>query len=183
MNDVNEIHFDAFTAFLDETPIAEEEPVVKSAASKTRKMKRKLDSNDNVEEKRSKIDIQDTLKTEIINPAAHLKDFQQFTDVESVLNNWLQQTLYVESKLQKSRDLRKIIDESLEKMRLDGLLTFIEYDQLRSIGNLWYELDEQIICYCMGTETNKRRIIEILLSLYALKQISNDLFLNTVMQL
>ena len=92
MNDVNEIHFDAFTAFLNETPIAEEEPVVKSAASKTRKMKRKLDGNDNVEEKRSKIDIQDTLKTEIINPVAHLKDFQQFTAVESVLNNWLQQT-------------------------------------------------------------------------------------------
>ena len=91
--------------------------------------------------------------------------------------------MHIQAKLQKSRDLRILIEESIEKLREDGLLTFIEYDKLRSIGNLWYELDEQIICYSLGTEDNKRRIIEILLSLYVLKQISNDLFLNTVMQL
>ena len=146
-----------------------------------RKKKRKL----NVEEKTTtEVDIiQDKVETKQINSIEHLINIQQFTDVESVLNNWLQQTLHIQAKLQKSRDLRILIEESIEKLREDGLLTFIEYDKLRSIGNLWYELDEQIICYSLGTEDNKRRIIEILLSLYVLKQISNDLFLNTVMQL
>ena len=173
-----ENHADAFTAFFNETfkNVEEEEPVKKS-----RKVKRK--HNDNSEEKRTNIGIHEKLETKIIKSSEHLKNIQQFTDVESVLNNWLQQTLYVESKLQKSHDLRKLIDESLEKLRADGLLSFIEHDQLRSIGNLWYELDEQIICYCIGNEGNKRRIIEILLSLYSLKQISNELFVNTVMQI
>ena len=142
-----------------------------------RKKKRKL----NVEEKPT-TEV-DKVETKQINSIEHLINIQQFTDVESVLNNWLQQTLNIQAKLQKSHDLRILIDESIEKLRKDGLLTFIEYDKLRSIGNLWYELDEQIICYSLGTEDNKRRIIEILLSLYVLKQISNDLFLNTVMQL
>jgi len=146
----------------------------------TRKKKRKL----NVEEKPTEVDIiQDKVETKQINSIEHLINIQQFTNVESVLNNWLQQTLNIQAKLQKSHDLRILIEESIEKLREDGLLTFIEYDKLRSIGNLWYELDEQIICYSLGTEDNKRRIIEILLSLYVLKQISNDLFLNTVMQL
>ena len=145
-----------------------------------RKKKRKL----NVEEKPTEVDIiQDKVETKQINSIEHLINIQQFTNVESVLNNWLQQTLNIQAKLQKSHDLRILIEESIEKLREDGLLTFIEYDKLRSIGNLWYELDEQIICYSLGTEDNKRRIIEILLSLYVLKQISNDLFLNTVMQL
>ena len=109
--------------------------------------------------------------------------FQQFNEVENVLNNWLQQALCVESNLQKSQNLKNVIDESLEKMRMDGLLTYIKYEELKSMGNLWYELDEQIICYCMGTESNKRRIIEILLEMYTLKQVSCDLFLNIIMQL
>ena len=187
MNDGNKSHLDAISAFFNDTfQDAEETHISKPESSKTQTMKRKLDGDDdNVEEKITKIDSsQDKLETtENINSIDHLKNIQQFNDVESVLNNWLHQTLYIETKLQKSHDLRKLIDESIEKLRRDGLLTFIEYDQLHSIGNLWYELDEQIICYSIGTENNKRRIIEILLSLYALKQISSDLFLNTVMQL
>ena len=63
---------------------------------------------------------------------------------------------------------------------MDGPLSYKKLDELKSIGNLWRELIELLSCYNIGIVANKRRIIEILLRLYTLKQLTIDLYLDMV---
>ena len=102
---------------------------------------------------------------------------------EIALNNWLLQISYVELNLKTCKSLQLGVDESLDRMRMDGPLSYKKLDELRSISKLWRELIELLSCYNIGIVANKRRIIEILLRLYTLKQISTDIYLDTVLQL
>ena len=88
--------------------------------------------------------------------------------------------MYVESQLKSSKSLLSQLDESLERMQLDGFLTDMEYDQLKYIGQLWEEL---ITMIHFGTKDNKRRIIEHSLTLYSLNQIPREMFINICLQL
>ena len=108
------------------------------------------------------------------------KKSKEFFDIETVLNNWLQKVLYVESQLKSSKSLLSQLDESLERMKLDVFLTDIEYDELKYIGKLWEELIRMVH---LGTKDNKRRILENLLTLFSLNQISREMFINTCLQL
>ena len=108
---------------------------------------------------------------------------QWFSDVEVALNNWLQQIIYVESNFKTSKSIQLRVDESMDRMRIEELLSFSEFEELKSVGKLWRELIELLSCYNIGIVANKRRIIEILLTLYTVKQLSIDIFLDTVLQL
>ena len=127
--------------------------------------------------------VQETIEVVSV-PASTVEESQQwFGGVEVALNNWLQQMFYVESNFKTSQNLQLRVDESLDRMRLDGLLSYTKLDELNSIGKLWRELIELLSCYNIGIVANKRRIIEILLTLYTLKQLSIDIFLDTILQL
>ena len=108
------------------------------------------------------------------------KKSKEVFDIETVLNNWLQKVLYVESQLKSSKILLSQLDESLERMKLDGFLTDIEYDELKYIRKLWEELIRMVH---LGTKDNKRRIVENLLTLFSLNQIPREIFINTCLQL
>ena len=103
--------------------------------------------------------------------------------IEVILDNWLQQVLYVESGFTKSANLLDRINESLDRTRMDGFLSIIEFEELKSIGKLWYELFQLTSCYNMGVKESKRRIIEVLVTLYSLKQLNIVVFLDTCTQL
>ena len=64
-------------------------------------------------------------------------------------------------------------------MKIDGLLSSNEFDELTKVGKLWHELIELSYCYHTGSGSSKKRIIELLLELYSLKQITKEVFVNT----
>ena len=103
--------------------------------------------------------------------------------VDVVLNNWLQQILFIESTFKTSKSLQLQIDEALDKLRVDGLLSSNDFEELKAIGKLWYELVELTYCYYAGSISNKKRLIEVLLELYSLKQLTREVFVNTCVQL
>ena len=112
------------------------------------------------------------------------KDNEVFTNgIEVTLNSWLQQIVYIESVFKTSKNVQLQIHEVLDKMRADDLLSSNEFNELKEIGKLWHELVELIYCYYAGSVSNKRRIIELLLELYSSKQLTKEIFINTIEQL
>ena len=144
---------------------------------------KRTNDDDDVKGKRKKVKKQVKFKPETVAKKPVEEGQWLGTDVELALNNWLQQISYVELNLKTTKSLQLGVDESLDRMRKDGPLSFQKLDELKSIGNLWRELIELLSCYNIGIVANKRRIIELLLRLYTLKQISIDVYLNTVLQL
>ena len=115
---------------------------------------------------------------------AETKDNEVFTNgIEVTLNSWLQQIVYIESVFKTSKNVQLQIHEVLDKMRADDLLSSNEFNELKEIGKLWHELVELIYCYYAGSVSNKRRIIELLLELYSSKQLTKEIFINTIEQL
>ena len=103
--------------------------------------------------------------------------------IEATLNSWLQQIVYIESVFKTSKNAQLQIHDVLDKMRAEDLLSSNEFNELKEIGNLWHELVELIYCYYAGSVSNKKRIIELLLELYSLKQLTKEIFINTMEQL
>ena len=99
------------------------------------------------------------------------------------MNSWLQQIVYIESVFKTSKNAQLQIHEVLDKMRADDLLSSNEFNELKEIGKLWHELVELIYCYYAGSVSNKKRIIELLLELYSSKQLTKEIFINTIEQL
>ena len=112
------------------------------------------------------------------------KDNEVFTNgIEVTLNSWLQQIVYIESVFKTSKNAQLQIHEVLDKMRAEDLLSSNEFNALKEIGNIWHELVQLIYCYYAGSVSNKRRIIYLLLELYSLKQLTKEIFINTMEQL
>ena len=128
-----------------------------------------------------------TFKAEIEEQKVEKEEGKQITNiwsgVEAVLNNWFQQLLYIESVFKTSKSLQLQINEALERMKLDGLLSSNEFDDLTKVGKLWHELIELSYCYHTGSDSSRKRIIELLLELYSLKQLTKEVFVNTCTQL
>ena len=100
--------------------------------------------------------------------------------VDAELDNWLQRLCDIETRFKTcQRKLR--VDDVLDEMR--RFISPIEFEELKSIGRLWCELVEMIMTYNTGTVKNKRRIIEILITLYSLKQLSTEVLINTIILL
>ena len=130
-------------------------------------------------------------KKVVLKPAEEKEDEEQnkndnevFTNgIEASLNSWLQQIVYIESVFKTSKNAQLQIHEVLDKMRAEDLLSSNEFNALKEIGNIWHELVQLIYCYYAGSISNKKRIIELLLELYSLKQLTKEIFINTIEQL
>ena len=126
-------------------------------------------------------------KKKVLKPTEEKEDEQQnevFTNgIEASLNSWLQQIVYIESVFKTSKNAQLQIQEVLGKMQTEELLSSNEFNELKEIGNIWHELIELIYCYYAGSVNNKRRIIYLLLELYSLKQLTKEIFINTMEQL
>ena len=126
-------------------------------------------------------------KKKVLKPESEKEDEEQnevFTNgIEASLNSWLQQIVYIESVFKTSKNAQLQIQEVLGKMQTEELLSSNEFNELKEIGNIWHELVELIYCYYAGSVSNKRRIIYLLLELYSLKQLTKEIFINTMEQL
>ena len=74
------------------------------------------------------------------------------------------------------------IKESLGKQLQDGLLSYYEYIDLEYVGRVWTGLLSKLNTYNLGSTCNKKDIFTLLLELYDLKQISKELFVESMLQ-
>ena len=104
-------------------------------------------------------------------------------DISQALDSWSQQLLDVEINIGKKDDLRENITRSLRRQVLDGLLTEQDLQELLYVGDLWINLYKTLLCYSAGAEFTDRDVLNHLLELFSLKQISKEFFIRVNLQL
>ena len=97
--------------------------------------------------------------------------------------NWSRRIVDAESLHARSTDFRSGIENSIYRLQLDGFLSTHDVGELRYTTDLWVELLNSLSSYLMGCVFLKRNIISLLLKLYSVKQISEELFIQTCVNL
>ena len=108
---------------------------------------------------------------------------QDTSSTTNYKDDWLQQILYLKSNLITSKESKIRVDSILEQLLKDDMLTHSQFQELSSISNLWREMGDLLSCYQVGLIIDKRRLIEILLIMYTVKQLSKDAILDVIIQL
>ena len=83
----------------------------------------------------------------------------------------------------RSTDLRSGIENSIYRLQLDGFLSTHDVGELRYTTDLWVELLNSLSSYLMGCVFLKKNIISLLLKLYSVKQISEEIFIDSCLKL
>ena len=102
-------------------------------------------------------------------------------DISEAFESWSQRLLDVETKIERTDDLRQNIVHSLEGQVVDGLLTDNDFRELLYVADLLINLYKTFLCRCVGVEFTDRDVLNNLLELFSLKQISKDFFIRVVM--
>ena len=103
--------------------------------------------------------------------------------IADAANDWSSRIIDAESLQARSTDFRSGVENSLYRLQLDGFLSSHDVSELRYITELWVELLNSLSSYLMGCVFLKRNIISLLLKLYSVKQISEEIFIDTCLKL
>ena len=96
------------------------------------------------------------------------------------LNSWTEQILDIEERLEKITDIRKSVLDSLKRQVLDGLISELNAIELERTCDIWIRLHNSFLCKIAGVEGLDRDVLEDLLELFTLKQISKKFYLDTL---
>ena len=83
----------------------------------------------------------------------------------------------------KAEEFRKRLEDSLHQQMHDGSITYLQYLDLKRIVDLWVRLASNLQVHFVGSRVGKREIIDILLELYNLKQMSYEELIDLIFTL
>ena len=104
-------------------------------------------------------------------------------DIEDAFHRWMCKILDAESRLEKTASFRENIEASLRRQQQDGFLNHQDIAELRHIADIWSDLMNYVSSYTVGCKFVKHGIIEGLLDLYTLRQISKRLLVEVCIKL
>ena len=96
---------------------------------------------------------------------------------------WLKSIVDAECLQARSRDFRYDVEKSLYRQQLDGFLSTHDVVELRYTNDLWVVLLNTLTSYLNGCVFLKRNILSSMLKLYSIKQITEELFIDTCLNL
>ena len=135
-----------------------------------------LESSSNILETTTIPNLQD------IDILASLLDAKK-GDLSVTFDLWMTKVKNEEVARTKIEDDSVKMKESLSRQLQGGIITYNEYIDLDYINRLWIKLLNTMKWYQLGTVCNKRDVISLLLELLELKQISKQIFIDTVTEL
>ena len=103
--------------------------------------------------------------------------------IADAANDWSRRLVDAECLHARSTDFRSNVESSLYRQQLDGFLSISDVGDLRYTTDLWVELLNSLSSYLVGCVFLKRNVISLLLKLYSVKQISEELFIETCLKL
>ena len=103
--------------------------------------------------------------------------------IADAANDWSRRLVDAECLHARSTDFRSNVESSLYRQQLDGFLSIRDVGDLRYTTDLWVELLNSLSSYLVGCVFLKRNVISLLLKLYSVKQISEELFIETCLKL
>ena len=104
-------------------------------------------------------------------------------DIVDVLESWTNCIIDVEYKIKKFKDIQKIVQDSLNKQVVDGLISEQDSIELEYTCDLWIKLCKIFLYKSAGVDFSYREVLSNLLELYSLKQISKKFFISTALEL
>ena len=105
-----------------------------------------------------------------------------WNDITYALNNWLQTISALEERQRQVTDLQDRINQTLQQIQQDGLISIYDFETLNYIGRVWIDLINLLSSHTIATmnKDTKRMIIQNLLQLYNAQQISSELFTEII---
>ena len=103
--------------------------------------------------------------------------------IANAADDWSRRLVDAECLHKRSIDFRTNVENSLYRQQLDGFLSDRDTAELRYITNLWADLLNTLSSYLTGCIFLKRNVIHLLLKLHAVKQIADELFIETCLKL
>lgn len=103
-------------------------------------------------------------------------------DITQALDTWSQQILDVEIKIKGVNDLRENLVGDLQRNVQQGVISEVDFRDFEYVTDLWINLYKSVLLHSTGAEFSDRDIIVYLLELYRSKQISQELFIQIVLQ-
>ena len=104
-----------------------------------------------------------------------------FEKISLALQSWIDNLTDLEERHQRIVSLQERIQRTLWQIQQEGSVSIYAFETLQYIGMLWTDLLE-LISNAMDDST-KRNIIENLLRLYELEQITENMFIVIIMEL
>ena len=104
-------------------------------------------------------------------------------DISEALESWSQRILDVEVEIKGVTDLREDIANSLKRQTLDGLISESDTFKLEYVADLWINLYKAFQCKSVGASFTDRDVLNYLLELFSLGQISKEFFIQVALQL
>ena len=105
------------------------------------------------------------------------------SDIVVALESWTDRIVDAESRIKKTQDIRKDVQDSLNRQVLDGLISEQDSIELEYTCNLWINLYKTFLLKSAGVEFSDQDVLTYLLELYSLKQISKKFFINIALEL
>ena len=88
-----------------------------------------------------------------------------------------------EIRLERAIGVDRRIDELLDRQLKDGLISFDDYVKLDHVKQLWMTVSLALETHVPGCETSKRQIIDNLLDLLTLNELTRELLIDVVVRL
>ena len=104
-------------------------------------------------------------------------------DIANALESWTDRIADAEYKIKRIQIIQKIVQDSLSKQIIDGLISEQDSIELEYTCDLWINLYKTFVCKSSGVDFSDREVLTYLLELYSLKQISKKFFINTALEL
>ena len=105
------------------------------------------------------------------------------SDIVVALESWTDRIVDAESRIKKTQDIRKDVQDSLNRQVLDGLISEQDSIELEYTCNLWINLYKTFLLKSAAVEFSDQDVLTYLLELYSLKQISKKFFINIALEL
>ena len=106
-----------------------------------------------------------------------------YTLLKTSMLNWEAKIIDNEQRSYSSNEFHRKMEETLELQMRDGLLSHLEFLDLKYVGNLWNRLSTLLALHEVGSRVCKREVVKILLELHRLEQIPLEIFVDVVMEL
>ena len=104
-------------------------------------------------------------------------------DIISAVDSWAERIIDVESRLKKTKDIRKSVLDSLTRQVSDGFISGQDSKELGITCDLLVNLYKSFLCKTTGDDFSDRDVLTYLVELYSLKQISKRFFIDVEFEL
>ena len=104
-------------------------------------------------------------------------------DIVQAFDSWTQRILLLETDLQRNHNIKRDIEDYMQRQVLDGLIKREDANELQYVLDLWINLHRAYVCKQIGANFANQHVLSHLLDLFSMKQISKSFVIRVALEL